>query len=90
MVETGYPTTEMPILCTENHTICLWIENSIVNGQYINSTVQAASAVTADQWTSVVLIYDETGNYMLQSFCMPVSPSVFNFWFIFNGKSRFF
>ncbi|XP_071121963.1 uncharacterized protein [Mytilus edulis] len=60
MVETGYPTTEMPILCTENHTICLWMENGIVNGQYINSTVQAASAVTADQWTSVVLIYDET------------------------------
>ena len=51
----------MPIFCTDSRTLCIWIENGLITGQYVNNTVQATSTLTADHWTSVVFIYDETG-----------------------------
>jgi hypothetical protein len=51
----------MPIFCTDSRTLCIWVENGLVTGQYVNNTVQSTSTLTADHWTSVVFIYDETG-----------------------------
>ena len=51
----------MPIFCTQSRTMCVWLENSQVHGQYGNTTVTGTSTITADQWTSVVIQYDESG-----------------------------
>ena len=54
---------KMPLFCTGNSTICLWISNGIVYGQYGNNTVNSTSPINSEVWTSLVFIYDESGEY---------------------------
>jgi hypothetical protein len=61
----------MPIFCTDSHTLCIWVENGLVTGQYVNNTVQSTSTLTADHWTSVVFIYDETGKTKMKKQKIP-------------------
>ena len=54
---------KMPLFCTRSSTICLWISNGIVYGQYGNNTVNSTSPINSEVWTSLVFIYDESGEY---------------------------
>ena len=54
---------KMPLFCTGSSTICLWISNGIVYGQYGNNTVNSTSPINSEVWTSLVFIYDDSGEY---------------------------
>ena len=58
---------KMPLFCTGTSTICLWIRNGIVYGQYGNTVVNSTSPINTEVWTSLVFIYDESGEYTV--FC---------------------
>ncbi|XP_071121965.1 uncharacterized protein [Mytilus edulis] len=64
-VETGSPLTAMPIFCTESRSICLWLDNLKVNGQFGNSTLSTTATIGTDVWTNLVLQYDES-EYILK------------------------
>jgi hypothetical protein len=55
---------KMPLFCTGSSTICLWIRNGIVYGQYGSTVVNSTSPINTEVWTSLVFIYDESGEYM--------------------------
>ena len=59
-VVSGGPLTAMPVFCSASHTVCLWLENTQVYGQYRNTTINSA-AISTDQWTNIVFQYDESG-----------------------------
>jgi hypothetical protein len=52
---------QMPIFCTDSQSICLWLDGDDVYGQYGNSTVNSTFTGTANEWISLVYIYDESG-----------------------------
>ena len=64
----------MPLFCTGTSTICLWIRNGIVYGQYGNTVVNSTSPINTEVWTSLVFIYDESGEHTV--FCAHLCCSV--------------
>lgn len=63
--DSGNPITTMPVFCTNSRTVCVWIEGTDLYGQYGNYIVNCTKTVRANEWTSVVLQYDES-EYILK------------------------
>lgn len=55
----------MPVVCTKDHLICLWIDNGGVYASYGNSTINSSSPIAMDEWFNILYIYDESGKQAL-------------------------
>ncbi|WAR01795.1 TSP3-like protein [Mya arenaria] len=53
-LDAGYTSGPYPVLCTSNSTLCLWIENGYVYGQYGDYSVQSAATLNAETWYNVM------------------------------------
>lgn len=56
----------MPLFCTDTRTICLWLDGGVVHGSYGNNTVTSTSTINTNQWISLLYIYDESGEIILE------------------------
>ncbi|KAK3095292.1 hypothetical protein FSP39_012895, partial [Pinctada imbricata] len=55
---TGYPSTKLPILCTNGSDLCLYVEGGNVKCNVMTTTVTGTATITAQTWTHVVVKYN--------------------------------
>lgn len=53
-LDTGYTAGPYPVLCTSNASMCMWIENGYVYGQYGTDIVTSSTTLAADTWYNVI------------------------------------
>ncbi|CAB3979783.1 cartilage oligomeric matrix -like [Paramuricea clavata] len=58
MLAQSYPTTLMPVVCTTDDTICLYIENRKLRGRLGTAVVSSNGIIDGENWHHVTLIYD--------------------------------
>ena len=62
---TGFPSTKLPILCTNGSDLCLYVEGGNLKGKVMTSTLTGTATISAQTWTHVVVKYDNAGNIAL-------------------------
>ncbi|XP_060555809.1 uncharacterized protein LOC132716530 [Ruditapes philippinarum] len=53
-LDSGYTAGPYPIFCTSNGSLCLWVENSLIHGQYGSESVVSTTPLSADIWYNVI------------------------------------
>ena len=68
-LDTGYSSGPYPIFCSEESTVCVWVEDSHVRAVYGDSGVTVEStALTEGQWHNVIYRYSMEGKYSNKGF----------------------
>ena len=52
-----------PIICSNESTICLWVENGAVYGRYGDSMVSGTAVVAAEQWYNIIFRHSIEGKF---------------------------
>ena len=52
---------KLPVLCTDDSALCLYVEDAHVVGQLGEQTAVGGTTLVHDQWTHVMLRYDVAG-----------------------------
>ncbi|XP_070566935.1 uncharacterized protein [Ptychodera flava] len=61
----NYPSRKLPIVCTDDDTICFYIEDSVVKGQVGDNYLgNATTPVQANTWNHATMRYDAQNNQL--------------------------
>ena len=60
-LDSGYTTGPYPIICSEESTVCLWVESGVVNGRYGDSSVTGSTSLTGGQWHNIIFRHSIEG-----------------------------
>ena len=60
------PSDKLPLLCTLDSQLCLYVENAVVVGRLGNATAVGATTLVEDRWTHVMFRYEVGGQVVLE------------------------
>jgi len=66
-LSSGYPTTNMPVICSLDSTLCLYLLNGRLHGKLGLKAVEGATVLSVDTWHHVNLRFDAQ-NHLLEIF----------------------
>lgn len=58
---TGFPSTTIPILCTNGSDLCLYVEGGFFKSNVSTYSVTGTTPVTADKYNHVLVRYNAQG-----------------------------
>lgn len=62
---TGFPSTKIPILCTNGSNLCIYVEGSVFKSSLTTYTVTGTTTVTANKYNHVLVRYNAQGKKKL-------------------------
>ena len=65
----GYPLTKLPIICNMDGSLCMYIENGVLNGRFGAHVTTGSTVIPAWSWTQVVMRYNAEGKALNKSSC---------------------
>ncbi|XP_077865586.1 cartilage oligomeric matrix protein-like, partial [Saccoglossus kowalevskii] len=54
----NYPSTKIPIICSINAELCLYVENGVLRGEVGNNVVNGTTVVQSNVWNHVAMRFD--------------------------------
>ena len=57
-LESGYPQTKMPIICTESTALCMYIEEGLLHGRLGGNLVNGTTDLPSETWSLLIMRYD--------------------------------
>jgi len=54
----GYPSTKLPIVCTNTSELCLYVEGGVFYTQVGSTIVNGTTTITANEWTLITTRYN--------------------------------
>lgn len=58
----GYPSTKLPIICSNSSDLCLYVEGGVFKSTLQTVNVTGTTPVTADRYNHILLRYNAQGN----------------------------
>ena len=60
-LEAGYPTTKMPIICTLDGNMCMYISGGVLEGRLGNTKAVGVTTIADNTWTQLIMRYNAEG-----------------------------
>lgn len=57
----GYTNDVIPLICNNDNTLCLYLENQLLHGTVGEHTASSATTIPALSWTNVAMRFDAEG-----------------------------
>ena len=62
-LEAGHTITKMPVICTWDGTMCMYIEDDVLVGEVGDTKAVGVTTILDDTWTQLIMRYNAEGVY---------------------------